>query len=447
MKKDNVRLKIFPGYLLILLLMIMSSSSMAQITLCDSNMTYTTGSQMQLEVAIPVTGNSLPMMAPLYAVTYGDGNMLSEDSCFSGPCTHMIYNYNPNGTYYDTLSTCISYTVTDTMGYVDTLMCCFEQYWDGQFWQTTGAVTSPGAGTSTVTGVFNSIPPPYVYTFTITLDGITYQSITTTPNGAFNETYNFLSGSGTVSLQYMDCYGDSIFISTSNTSNIPGNEVFDFGTIDYCPTIDTQTCVAGFTLSQNIVIDSFNNVVSTGNVMIVNTSTGQNLGYSWDFGDNSPTYYGLNFLHTYPSAGPWVLCLTITDSTGACSDTFCDSIMVDISGVLTGKTNGGFTIQMGTGEDDTNGPNSINDLANQVEVSLFPNPANNEVSLELNSKISDQATITIYNSLGSMVKYQSTEITTGDQTISITIEDLNSGLFIIQLQTNNGTISNKLIKR
>ena len=70
-------------------------------TLCDY--TYTSGSQYQLDVAIGVTGNGLPMMAPLYAVTYGDGNMLAEDSCFSGPCTHMVLNYNPNGAYYDTL--------------------------------------------------------------------------------------------------------------------------------------------------------------------------------------------------------------------------------------------------------------------------------------------------------------------------------------------------------
>ena len=120
--------------ILLVLLVLLGLQTQAQ-TLCDVNMTYTTGSQMQLEIAIPVTGNSLPTMAPLYAVTYGNGNMLAEDSCFSGPCTHMIYNYNPNGTYYDTLTTCISYIVTDTMGYVDTLMCCFEQYWDGQFWQ------------------------------------------------------------------------------------------------------------------------------------------------------------------------------------------------------------------------------------------------------------------------------------------------------------------------
>ena len=112
-------------------------------TLCDPNMTYTTGSQYQLAIAIPVTGNSLPTMAPLYAVTYGDGNMLAEDSCFSGPCTHMVYNYNPNGTYYDTLTTCISYILTDTAGYVDTLMCCFSQYWDGSSWAVSGGNPTP----------------------------------------------------------------------------------------------------------------------------------------------------------------------------------------------------------------------------------------------------------------------------------------------------------------
>jgi hypothetical protein len=69
--------------------------------------------------------------------------MLAEDSCFSGPCTHMVYNYNPNGTYYDTLTTCISYTLTDTVGYVDTLMCCFSQYWDGSSWVVPGGAPTP----------------------------------------------------------------------------------------------------------------------------------------------------------------------------------------------------------------------------------------------------------------------------------------------------------------
>ena len=116
----------------ILFILLLATQIQAQ-TLCDY--TYTTGSQYQLEVAIGQTGNSLPTMAPIYAVTYGGQAMLSEDSCFSGPCTHVVYNYNMStGMPHDTISTCISYTLTDTSGYVDTLNCCFTQIWDGQAW-------------------------------------------------------------------------------------------------------------------------------------------------------------------------------------------------------------------------------------------------------------------------------------------------------------------------
>jgi len=99
----------------------------AQITLCDQ--TYTTGNYYMFEVAIPITGNGLPNMAPLYAVTT---TLLDtwEDSCFGGPCTHTVYNeYNE-----DTITTCITYTLTDSLGYVDTLTCCFSQAWNGQAW-------------------------------------------------------------------------------------------------------------------------------------------------------------------------------------------------------------------------------------------------------------------------------------------------------------------------
>ena len=131
---------------LLALLVLFGLQTQAQITLCDSNMTYTIGSQYQLEIAIPVTGNSLPMMAPIYAVTYGDQDMLGEDSCFNNACTHIVYNYNMStGMPYDTITTCISYTVTDSMGYVDTMSCCFNQVWDGQAWLRMANMGTPTA--------------------------------------------------------------------------------------------------------------------------------------------------------------------------------------------------------------------------------------------------------------------------------------------------------------
>ena len=112
-------------------------------TLCDTNMSYTTGSLFQFEVAFPVTGNALPYMAPLYAVTYGNGVMLNEDSCFANACTHTVYNYNPStGMPYDTVMTCVSYIVSDSLQNIDTLYCCFDQYWNGQAWQKVMVLTN-----------------------------------------------------------------------------------------------------------------------------------------------------------------------------------------------------------------------------------------------------------------------------------------------------------------
>ncbi len=129
--------------ILLAVLVLIGLQTQAQ-TLCDY--TYTTGSQYQLEIAIAITGNSLPVMAPIYAVTYGGQTMLGEDSCFSGPCTQIVMNYNPTtGMPYDTITTCISYTLTDSLGYVDTMSCCFNQVWDGQAWMLMGNIGVPTA--------------------------------------------------------------------------------------------------------------------------------------------------------------------------------------------------------------------------------------------------------------------------------------------------------------
>ena len=103
---------------------------------CDSTMSYTVGSQYQLEVVFGIGGNTpSTWSAPIYVVTYGNGNILAEDSCFGQPCPHIIYNYNMlTGMPYDTLTTCVSYVTSDSLQNIDTLWCCFDQYWDGQAW-------------------------------------------------------------------------------------------------------------------------------------------------------------------------------------------------------------------------------------------------------------------------------------------------------------------------
>ena len=109
---------------------------------CDSTMSYTTGSQYRLEIAFGVGGNTPgTWSAPLYAVTYGpNGNMLAEDSCFANACTHTIYNAGQIS--YDTLTTCVTYVTSDSLQNIDTLVCCFDQYWNGSFWARLMNITS-----------------------------------------------------------------------------------------------------------------------------------------------------------------------------------------------------------------------------------------------------------------------------------------------------------------
>lgn len=107
--------------------------------LCD--FVYTIGSQTEIEVAIPLTGNDLAPMAPLYVSTYAGGLLLGEDSCFGGPCSHLAFNAGG----LDTITTCIEFMdVSNFSCPGDTLTCCLTQVWDAglQFWQPIDANTS-----------------------------------------------------------------------------------------------------------------------------------------------------------------------------------------------------------------------------------------------------------------------------------------------------------------
>ncbi len=58
-----------------------------------------------------------------------------------------------------------------------------------------------------------------------------------------------------------------------------------------------------------------------------NQSAGNSTFFSWSFGDN--TYSNLqNPHHTYANAGNYAVCLTISDSSQTCTDTYCSNVVI-----------------------------------------------------------------------------------------------------------------------
>lgn len=142
-------------------------------------------------------------------------------------------------------------------------------------------------------------------------------------------------------------------------------------------------------------------------VTFTNTSVGATSS-SWSFGDgntsttNSP-------VHNYSAAGTYTVTLTTTN--GTCDATYTFDVTVEIAG--------------------------INEMTNVSSVKLFPNPASNNVNIELTSKENSTLTISIIDNLGKVVFTNDTNITEGNNTYSINTSELSNGYYTVVLTTQN----------
>jgi hypothetical protein len=230
-------------------------------------------------------------------------------------------------------------------------------------------------------------------------DGTT--STLTNPNNSFNVNGNF------------------IVVLTVNDS-ITGCFDYYLDTIDVTGIANPLLCNSGFVMYPDTL---------TGEITIVNSSTGINLTYLWNFGDvnTSPLQ---NPSHTYATAGPFYLCLTIDDGNG-CTDMYCDSI--GKNGVIFNKA-GGFTINVTspntTGIDDNIDLNS--------EINIYPNPTSNQLTIDTELNINEMSVVDI---TGKVI------MTTKENTTTINVADLSDGIYFIQLITENRTITKKFVKQ
>ena len=105
-------------YLLVLLVSL-GLQTQAQMNVCDS-MTNT-GSHFQPTISV----NNINTIIDYWITTAPDGTVLGEDSLTN---YHTAYNYNPMGSPYDTITTCITWG----MGVTNT--CCVTWIWDATMW-------------------------------------------------------------------------------------------------------------------------------------------------------------------------------------------------------------------------------------------------------------------------------------------------------------------------
>ncbi len=155
---------------------------------------------------------------------------------------------------------------------------------------------------------------------------------------------------------YSWAFGDGNF--STSTSPLPSHTYVYNGTYNVTVQV-TDSLGAGYcSYSQSIVVTTATpctlqagftySDVGGGQVNFTNTSTGTtpNVVYTWNFGDNSATNFQTSPSHTYQFSGGYTVYLYATDTSGACSNTFVDSITVT-SGTTPPSCNATVTYTLG----------------------------------------------------------------------------------------------------
>ena len=155
------------------------------------------------------------------------------------------------------------------------------------------------------------------------------------------------------------------------------------------------------------------------------STSSDSLSYFWDFGDgNTSTLASPS--HTYATTSMYTVCLTV--SNGSCSNTYCDSPLIDTTLSGHGVTTLNVQKMIFTG--------LAENKKQEHSVKLFPNPAHNNIEIKYPFEKEDY-TITATNLLGESVLCQNVNnITSG--TVILNIEDLTSGIYLLQITSKNG---------
>ncbi len=243
----------------------------------------------------------------------------------------------------------------------------------------------------------------------------------TDASGSFAHTCEMPDTQGIFYVSFIDCNG-TVVVDYSNY--YPEMTIaLEFW---YCADTINEDCLAYFT------IDSLQS--NEDNVVLIfgGVPPSSNTDVSWTFGDGSSSNE-LFPMHSYLTAGTYEVCLTISNDEFVCTDTFCRLITV-------GEQVGGGSAQQQYSLSVMPSVLNVKEETDSNALVVFPNPAENSLSISLSATQSENVTVRVYSLSGSMFTEDQMTVTSGIATHTIDIETLPSGMYVISL-TGGATLS------
>lgn len=226
------------------------------------------------------------------------------------------------------------------------------------------------------------------------------------------------------------------------TGNSVGKVFLSSGTYKWTLThrgcvVDTGEIVVAPDCDADFIVDTVNSF--GGQAVVWNTSVinvPDSVDFTWYFGDGDSSKLAFPS-HQYQSPGWYEVTLrvrtydTTNQNNHTCTSFHSDSLGMDSTGALLYKN--GFTLNVMD-------PNSIGLEENKVDVRLYPQPTDGLVKIETASQI-NRVTVTDMN--GRILK----DLSPGHSETQINLSGNASGLYLIRIETEVGSIVEKCILR
>ena len=278
----------------------------------------------------------------------------------------------------------------------------------------------------------------------------TTQSITVNSSGNYSTVYTDVNGckatSNTISINVSNapvptiqnsgltalCQGESVTLTASNADSYlwSTNEITKSITVstagNYSVTTTNSNACNGVGSSAVVTITvtpqptaNGSYTITNGNVVTFSNTSSNATSYVWDFGDFSYSS-AANPVHVYPDNNPYTV--TLTAKNGNCTSTK--------------------TLNITTLNVEKIANNSFN-------VNLFPNPINENGTLEIELVENNNVTINIVDFKGSLVNtIANNYLDAGKHSFNLNTTELENGLYFVVINANNAkrTIKMNVIK-
>ncbi len=206
-----------------------------------------------------------------------------------------------------------------------------------------------------------------------------------------------------------------------------------------------QGC-AGIVPDMTVVQDSLNPYQLYVQPILNNVPGNSSFIFYWSFGDNSGAF-GSQSNHNYNGYGSYNLCYVAIDSLTGCIVNYCDTITLDSLGNFSRFINKpGFNVS-------TMAPIlNINLEASTIEttaweVNLYPNPAQQQINLTINTQDAINGQVRIVSATGQVVQQQVLDQAAGHNLLQLSVEQLPAGIYFVRLETAEQQQTLKFVKQ